>query len=118
MRKINREELNRILEEEEMGIRADLSYVDLSDFDLSNIDWLECENLALGNLVKEICDYWHEHKEINGENISTVNMSNIFGLTKNTIGKYLKKGTKLNWCNYDPNEELGKNFTRNKNIDK
>ena len=86
--------------------------------DLSNVDWLECESLALGNLVKEICDYWHEHKEINGENISTVNMSNIFGLTKNTIGKYLKKGTKLNWCNYDPNEELGKNFTRNKNIDK
>ena len=49
MRKISREELNRILEEEKMGIQADLSYVDLSYFDLRNID-LQYANLRYVNL--------------------------------------------------------------------
>ena len=83
-------------------------------FDLSNIDWLECENLTLGNLVKEVCDYWHKHNDLNKECINTTTVGEIFNLTKNTIGKYLKKGAKLGWCNYDPKEELKKNFTRNK----
>ena len=75
-------------------------------FDLSNIDWLQCEEYALKNIVKEVCDYWHEHKEINGEDITTTLLMHIFKLSTNTIRKYLKKGTKIGWCNYNPKNEL------------
>ena len=82
-------------------------------FDLSNIDWLQCEEYALKNIIKEVREYWHKHKEVNKENIKIVDMMKIFQLSDTTIRKYLKKGNILGWCNYNSKEEL-----RNKNIDK
>ena len=76
-------------------------------FDLS-IDWNKCEKFACSNLVKEVCDYWHEHREINGEDITTKDVSKIFGLDKTTIIKYLKQGIKLGWCNYNGKEEMSR----------
>lgn len=78
-------------------------------FDLSTVNWDKCNEFALKNLVKEVCDYWHEHREINGEDITTKDVSKIFGLDKTTVIRYLQKGTKLGWCNYDPKEEQKKN---------
>ena len=47
-------------------------------------------------------------------------MCEIFKLSKDTIIDYLKLGTELNWCNYNPKEEMrrkGKNGrNRRKNI--
>ena len=74
-------------------------------FDLSKVDWNKCEEFACSNLVKEVCNYWHEHREINGEGITTKDIGEVFGLGRYAIIKYLKQGVKLGWCNYDPKEE-------------
>lgn len=76
-----------------------------SIFDLSGIDWNKCEEFALKNIVKEVCDYWYKHREINKEDIFASDMVKIFNISINTIREYLKKGTKLGWCNYNPEEE-------------
>ena len=64
-------------------------------FNLNKIDWLECHKYACSSLVKKACELWadgiHSTKEI-GE---------MMKLSSTTIIKYLKQGTKLNWCNYD-----------------
>ena len=73
-------------------------------FDLSKMDWNKCDEYALKNIVKEVCDYWHEHKEINKENVTPEKIGNIFNLEKSTIRNYLHKGTKLNWCKYTGNK--------------
>ena len=77
-------------------------------FDLSKVDWNKCNEFALGNLIREVCDYWKEHKEINGENITTKDVGEVFRLNRATVIRYLQKGTKLGWCNYDPKEESKK----------
>lgn len=74
-------------------------------FDLSTVNWDKCNEFALGNLVKKVCDYWHEHREINGEDITTVGVGEVFRLGRSAIIKYLKQGTKLGWCNYNAKEE-------------
>ena len=60
-------------------------------FDLSNIDWNKCDEYALKNIVKEVCNYWHEHREVNKEYITTKYLCNIFNLSMSSINKYLKK---------------------------
>ncbi|MDU3410160.1 hypothetical protein [Clostridium sp.] len=70
-------------------------------FDLSQINWLKCEEFALGNLVKEVCDYWINKQEVE----STSDLSNIFDIERATVIKYLKKGNELGWCVYNPEEE-------------
>ena len=65
-------------------------------FDLSNIDWLKCHEFALSTMVKEVCDYWN-----NGIR-STKEIKFITKLGDNTIIRYLKKGAKIGWCDYDP----------------
>ena len=77
-------------------------------FDLSTVNWDKCNEFALKNLVKEVCDYWHEHREINGEDITMVSIGEVFRLSRTTVVKYLKQGVKLGWCNYDPKEESDK----------
>ena len=81
MRKISREELNRILEEEKMGIQADLSYVDLSYFDLSNIDLryanLRYVNLEGANLRGANLKYTDlEHVNLSNADLTSANLEN------------------------------------------
>ena len=66
-------------------------------FNLNNINWKEINKLALNNLVKEVCLYYKDN-----DNCSTTVLTKEFNLDKSTIIKYLKQGTKLGWCNYDP----------------
>ena len=77
-------------------------------FDLKKIDWTKIGQDSEKSLVKEVCDYWHLHNEINGENLSTTDLISIFNCSGNTIRIYLKRGTKLGWCNYDSKEESKK----------
>ena len=77
-------------------------------FNLNDIDWLQCEEFALSNRVKEICDYWHLHNEINQEGLTAEYVSKIFKLSKTVIIYYLNKGVKLGWCNYNPKKEQSK----------
>ena len=69
-------------------------------FDLSGIDWLQCEGYALKNIVKEVCNYWYKYVELENKNITFKELSNKFGVKINTIQKYLQKGENLGWCNY------------------
>lgn len=69
-------------------------------FDLSKIDWLKVEESALSNRVKEACDY-----KRNNPNMTTIEIGVIMKLHNITIRKYLKKGTKIGWCNYNAQEE-------------
>ena len=80
---------------------------------LYNIDWIKCEEFALSNKVKKVCDYWHLHNEVNNENLTTTDVSKIFNLNCSTIQEYLRKGTKLKWCSYSPKKEIKKIGVKN-----
>ena len=71
-------------------------------FNLSKIEWSKCEKFALPNLIKEVCEYWNNR----GEWESVVDLAKIFNLNKETVRRYLYKGTELGWCHYDGKEEL------------
>lgn len=73
-------------------------------FNLSDVDWLECEEFALSNLVKKACELKRDNSDI-----TTLDIANILKLNKRTIAEYLKKGSKIwNWINYNPKEERNK----------
>jgi len=65
-------------------------------FDLSNINWKKCGEYAYSSSVKEVCRLWND--EI--ENVPII--ANRLKLGKTTVRRYLKRGTKLGWCNYVP----------------
>lgn len=81
-------------------------------FNLDIINWLECEEYALKNLAKEICDYWNNKEEWE----TTLNVSETFHLSRNTIIKYLKKGNELGWCSYNTKEENKKSAIRSNKL--
>lgn len=81
-------------------------------FDLSNIDWLECEKYSLKNIVKEVCDYWN-----NKEDWETAkDLANVFNINRATIIRYLKRGEAINWCNYNGEKEMLKNLSNIKKL--
>ena len=71
-------------------------------FNLSKVDWLKCEEFTLKNLIKEVCEYWNNKKVEE----SVTSLMKYFKLSQPTIIEYIKKGTTLGWCNYDPKEEM------------
>lgn len=89
-------------------IRTNVLNSELAElYDLNNIDWLKCEEYALKNIVNEVCSCWN----INNKNVS--NLASIFKLSNVTIREYLKRGSKLGWCEYNPKEEMSKNAFKN-----
>ncbi|EQC1535443.1 hypothetical protein ACY1J9_001274 [Clostridium botulinum] len=72
-------------------------------FDLSKIDWIKCEEFACSNLIKRVCKIKKRNPSLTCDNISK-----LTNLTATTINKYLKKGNKLKWCDYNPKEESRK----------
>lgn len=56
-------------------------------FNLSNIDWLKCEEFALNNLIRKVYDL-----KRNDPQITTQQLVSIMDLSNVTILKYLKKG--------------------------
>ena len=70
-------------------------------FNLDKVDWVKCEEFALGNRVKEICDYWNNKEDWE----TTKSIGDKFNLSNTTIRKYLIKGQALNWCYYSPINE-------------
>ena len=88
-------------------LKSELSNI----FDLSNIDWLKCEEFALKNIVKEVCDYW------NNTGTTSRDIGKIFKKSRTVINAYLKKGAKLGWCSYDAKEEMkrGASIRKDKN---
>jgi len=83
-------------------IKNNILYSKLNDlFDLSNINWLKCEEFALSNLCKKVCEIKN-----NNFNISTYDISKILKINRGVVIKYLKKGSKLDWCIYNAKEEM------------
>lgn len=78
-------------------------------FELNEIDWDRCEEFALKNIVKEVCIFWKEVKDLN---LTTANLSSIFGYSRTTIINYLKRGDRLGWCSYSGDREAIKSTKR------
>jgi len=72
----------------------------LLNFKELDIDWLKCHEAGLSNLVKISCNIWN-----NGIR-NTTDISNIMKMHSSTIVRYLKIGTELGWCDYDPKEVM------------
>lgn len=78
-------------------------------FDLNKIvNWNKCEEYALKNKIKEVCNYYKEH-----HGISTIDLAKEFDVDRATIIRYLNKGAKLGWCEYDGKEEMRSSNKRN-----
>ena len=80
-------------------------------FDLFEIDWIECGKKAQKNLVKEVCEYWSNKEEWE----TTKTLAEVFGLSREAIIDYLKKGAGLGWCDYNADREKTK---RSKSVGK
>lgn len=68
-------------------------------FDLNIIDWDDCFEKSLKNLVKVVCDLY------TNENISVPKISARLKIGKTTVRRYLRKGELLGWCIYDTKKE-------------
>lgn len=64
--------------------------------DLSKVDFNEVEKYTNGSLFLEVCKTYNEKYP----NITIDDLSETFVVCKETIKKYLKKGTKIGLCNY------------------
>lgn len=71
-------------------------------FDLSKIDWNQCEEFINNNLKKQVCSYYKTFLD------TTINISNKFNLSVDTVRSYLKDGTELGWCDYNAKESARK----------
>ena len=70
-------------------------------FDLSNIDWVRCEQYAMKNIVKSVCDEYN-----NREGVSIIEIAKKHGISRNTVRNYLKIGSKFGWCDYNTKESV------------
>lgn len=77
---------------------------ELLNFKESDIDWLKCEEFSLRNLVKAVCDEWMKG------NKNVAKIAEILKIGETTVRRYLKRGAKLEWCNYDSKAESKKHF--------
>lgn len=76
-------------------------------YNLSEVDWNKCHKYGCNSLVKVVCNLWN-----NGiRNVSEI--GKIVKISNPTTRKYLKQGAKLNWCDYDAEENA--NLIRSKN---
>ena len=82
-------------------------------FNLTNIDWNKIGLNSEKNIFKEVCNYWYIHNNINNENITSSDIEKIFSINKGTISRWLNKGNELNWCKYNPKEEIKKTCSKN-----
>jgi hypothetical protein len=81
-------------------------------FYLNKIDWIECNNYALSNLVKIASEY-----KKNNPNITANDIGKIMGYHNGTIIRWLKQGNGM-WCNYNPKEELIKSAIKSSELSK
>ena len=79
---INNEKINKIL-------------------NLSDINWIEADKFASKNLVKEISDYYEEHKN---KSINLDDIGKIFNISSHSVRRYLKIGKKFGWNTYNVND--------------
>jgi len=69
-------------------------------FDLSKIDWLECNKYACNSLVKTACDYWNSGIK------NLTEIGEIIQVKSCTVRRYLKQGAINNLCDYDSKQNM------------
>ena len=72
-------------------------------FDLSNVNWLECEKIGKSSRLIEVCNIFNTKTKVLSE------ISDITGYDKGSIWKMIKKGTTMGLCNYNPKEAIRDN---------
>lgn len=83
-------------------------------FDLDKVDVVKCQNDITSNIIKQVCKQFEDNSRI-----KIKDLANNFNVSKNTIVKYLKIGSKIGWCDYVPGDLCQtkvKVFDVNKNI--
>ena len=80
---------------------------DILQIDINKVDWNQCDRFAQSNLVKEVCNYYKDVDK------NTSNISNNFNLHLSTICRYLKKGERFGWCDYNSNVRKVEVFDKN-----
>lgn len=78
-------------------------------FDLESINWNKVEEYTMTNLQKQSCDLKRDNPHY-----TTYDIGSILGLNYQTVIKYLKKGSELGWCEYNPKEELVRSAKKRK----
>ena len=82
-------------------IRKSIENSMLADlFDLSKVDFNECNLFATKNLAKTVCDYRHDNPEV-----LDIDIAKHFNIGINATRTYLLKGDKLGWCKYNRQDE-------------
>lgn len=66
---------------------------------IKETDWEVCHLFATSSLMKQSCDRWNEEVH------TTQQIADELNLSRTTIRRYLKQGTALGWCNYNPQQE-------------
>lgn len=67
-------------------------------FDLSEINWVQCDIMANKSLVIEACEHWNR-------GVKTKQIAQILKIHQTTALRYLHQGNKLNICNYNGKTE-------------
>ena len=76
-------------------IKQNISESDFSQlFNFSIVNWENAFIFSISSRIKEACQLWKEGFK------STIEISKIMKLSSTTILRYLKKGSKLNLCDY------------------
>lgn len=82
-------------------IRNNMIHSQLSNIlKLHDVDWKLCEQFAMNNIIKTICEF-----KTNNPNLTSNDIGKIFNINGRIIRTYFNKGTKFGWCNYDPIKE-------------
>lgn len=75
--------------------------------DLSKIDYQELKkcstNTGIDSLKYNVCKYWKENSH---ELMSAQVVADFFNIHKTTAIRYLKHGTALGWCHYNPQHQI------------
>lgn len=80
------------------SLRKNITESILGDvFDLSKINWLKCNEVATDGNVKEICEYFEQHKTIDFKK----NIAKHFNINISTLERYIKRGITNGWCSDD-----------------
>lgn len=66
-------------------------------FNFENIDWLKADEFALSNFIKNACLFFENNKD----NMLMKEIQESLKISNSTLVRYLKKGNKHGWCNYD-----------------
>ena len=72
-------------------------------FDLSDIDWIECDRCASSSVVIKICE---DYMKLNANGILDKRIGEVLAKENSiatvTVQRYLKRGAKMGLCDYNP----------------